>query len=260
MMGWRRLNFGLCSIVAVTASLAVPAIASDYSNECKSTDGAYVAQDGVLYRAKDKKQQVKLTYSIIEEQVLEEHRSFCVPSNAEAQGQKFENYSRKAQQKIEVDDRGQVRKATLVCELATSGLPAAYNCAKEIKGLSRKTPGPVQSYALGAPGTWSHNGSVMRLEANGNNRRLIYMNPRVGLRHSGVSADTTLFDGERQGDAYTGTARYFSKACGEKTFPVTGKVLAGETRIELSGLAPKVDETCKVIGTRTETLVFERAK
>ncbi len=248
------------SIIGCVAASLGPVQASDYSNECKSADGAYVADDGVLYRAADKDRKHRLTYAILSEQVLEEKRSHCIPSNPEAQGGKFDNFFRKARQQIEIDEADGLRTATLVCELAASGLPAAFDCAREVVTMDRKRPGPAQSYVPGAAGTWSHNGSVMRLEADGSSRRLIYMNPRIGIRQAGVSADTTLFDGERQGNRYVGNARFFSKSCGAKLFPVTGTVSADESRIVLEGAAPRLDGACKETGTRTETLVFERAK
>jgi hypothetical protein len=250
---------GLC--VAVLIVLPMTAGASDYSNECKSADGVYVVEDGQLFRAADKDRKSKLTYAIVEEQVLEESRGLCFSSNPEARGASYRNVFRKARQVLAIDRPGDTPvRITVMCELAASGLPAAFSCDREQTTMSRKTPGPAVRYTLGSPGTWSHNGSVMRLDADGQTRRLVYMNPRDGLRRVGVSGETTLFDGERMGNTYKGTARWFSATCGEQPFAVTGSVNAEESRIELTGDAPRLDAGCKPAGTRKERLVFERAR
>lgn len=237
-----------------------PATASDYSNECKSADKRYDGEPGALYLASDQQRTKALTYVILDEQVLAEKRSACIPKAAEAGGRRYENLYRKTRQTVVVDDPTGPRTVTLVCELAASGLPAAFNCDREVVSKDVKTAGPVKSFRPGTPGTWTHNGSVMRLEAEGNTRRFVYANPREGLRKVGVSAESILFDGAREGNRYTGTARYFSKACGEQTFPVEGIVSADEQRVELKGTARLVDDKCQPAAPREETLVFIRQK
>lgn len=246
------------SVTTACAMLAPVALASDYSNSCKSSDGRYVMEDGVLYAAADKQQQRKLAFSIIERQVLSERAGHCIAAGEGASGQKIGFQAINTRLVIEIAGQGAGRRATMACEMASDGMPAAWNCAREVVERDTKTPGPIERYIAGSPGTWDHNGSVMRLEADGATRRFTYMNPRKGLHEVGVNGDTILFDGRREGNRYVGTARWFSKACGQQEFPVTGTVSADERRVELSGQAPRVDGKCRKTGAVTEKLVFKQ--
>ena len=245
----------MCGVLLTAASC----LASDYSSECKSEDGKYVADDGGLYRSADEARANRLVYAILEEQVLEESEGYCLSDDPASQGQKYGNLYRKTRLKVRIGGGDGAKRAVLLCELASSGLPASYNCDHTVVTRKVDEPGPVQGYRPGSTGTWDHNGSVMKLEANAKERRLIYMNPRSGLMQAGVSANTVLFEGERTGDRYTGKARFFSKACGEQIFSVTGLVTKGERRIVLEGEAPTIDGNCRKVGKRHERLVFERA-
>lgn len=255
-----RIAAGMATLTMAGWLVQPAAMASDYANECTSLDKRYAGQPAALYLAADKQQAQKLTYAVLDEQLLEEKRSHCLSNAPAAQGQKFQNLFRKSRQTVIVDEVGGQRKAVLICELAASGLPAAFNCDRDVVTALIKKPGPVKSYKPGTPGTWTHNGSVMRLEADGAVRRLTYMNPREGIRRAGVSAESVLFEGVREGNRYNGTARIFSKACGEQPFEVEGTVSADESRIELKGTAKLVDDACRASGTREESLVFERVK
>ncbi len=69
------------------------------------------------------------------------------------------------------------------------------------------------STTASADSCWNHNGSVMRLVAQGNKRWFYYENPKQVLRRAGVRRGTLLFNGRKQGNFYSGTARRFSKYC-----------------------------------------------
>ena len=239
--------------------IASPAAkASDYSNECKSADGTYLINDGVLEK-QGEPSGTSRPYRIVADQTLSESEGYCVSANPESNAAKFGYQSRTWRQTIVVEDEG-AKPLTIMmaCELAASGLPAAFNCDRDTVTKSEKSPRPVQSWEVGARGSWSHNGSAMKLEAVGENRRFIYMNPRVTLLSVGIRPDATLFEGIRSGNTYSGTARYWSKPCGIQDFPVTGTVSADERSVTLSGDAPKLDASCKVISQSPQTLVFER--
>ncbi len=251
-----RVMSRLIAVAAAIACATPAALASDYSNTCKSSDGRYVMEDGVLYAAADKQQQRKLPFAIVERQVLSERAGHCIASGQGANGQKIGFQSINTRIVIEIGGAGAGRRATMTCEMASDGMPAAWTCAREVVERDIKTPGPVERYTVGSPGTWDHNGSVMRLEADGATRRFTYMNPRKGLHEVGVNGDTILFDGRREGNRYVGTARWFSKTCGQQEFPVTGTVSVDERQVELSGQAPRVDGKCRKTGTATEKLVF----
>lgn len=105
---------------------------------------------------------------------------------------------------------------------------------------------------------WQHNGSVVYLTADGASRRFYYDSPREGLDSVGVKRGTLLFEGQKNGDQYSGTAYFFSKICGPGTYAVSGPVTSNESQITitLSGKAPQLDANCKQIGVRDDVLVF----
>jgi hypothetical protein len=75
-----------------------------------------------------------------------------------------------------------------------------------------------------ADSCWTHNGSLMRLEAAGNNRTFTYEVPSPGIWSAGIEAGTELFTGDTNGLFYTGTARVFTPR-GEREYPVSGPEL-----------------------------------
>ncbi len=111
-------------------------------------------------------------------------------------------------------------------------------------------------HAAFADSLWDHNGSVMRLVAEGAQRYFYYENPRPGMREAGVREGTLLFDGFRDGDRYAGTARVFSAFCAEPmSYWMEGRVLS-ETYVVLEGQRPNFTN-CRPNGTyRWERLEF----
>lgn len=67
-----------------------------------------------------------------------------------------------------------------------------------------------------ADSCWWHNGSLMRLKVQGNQRWFYYERPRSGLA---VGPGTLLFNGRKQGNWYVGTARVFSRYCPSTPLP-----------------------------------------
>lgn len=109
-----------------------------------------------------------------------------------------------------------------------------------------------------ADSCWTHNGSLMRLQAQGQNRWLSYEAPRQALRPAGVRHGTLLFDGTTAGDWYSGTARVFSSACpgAPLEYPVAGPVLRNPLRIVLRGTR-QLHQDCAPTGqTVQDELVF----
>jgi hypothetical protein len=104
-----------------------------------------------------------------------------------------------------------------------------------------------------AANVWRHNGSVLRLEADGPVRKFYYMTPSPGLP---ASAGALLFEGTKSGNTYSGTAYVFSTKCGSVGYPVTGTVSEDQRSIAMTGDAPQRDANCKTKGTRSDTLVF----
>jgi hypothetical protein len=104
---------------------------------------------------------------------------------------------------------------------------------------------------------WDHNGSRMGLVATGTVRRFHYARPRAALAERGVAPGQLLFEGERSGNLYSGTARIFATPpCGEFTYRVEGPVSADQRTVTMYGRAPRVNSRCEVTGYRDDTLVF----
>ena len=88
---------------------------------------------------------------------------------------------------------------------------------------------------------WDHNGSLMKLTAQGDAVRIVYLNPKGSIRDQGVTRGTIFFDGTlRDGHDLTGNARRFRGGCEPAAFAVEGTFspLAGQERLVLEGRAP----------------------
>lgn len=113
------------------------------------------------------------------------------------------------------------------------------------------------SSAVLADSLWNHNGSLMRLEASGDQRLFYYFQPRSVLQSAGVGSGTLLFDGYRDGRDYYGRSRVFSKHCRgtPHAYQVTGSVVT-ETKVVLTGRR-QVFSKCRPTGNyTTDRLVF----
>ena len=109
-----------------------------------------------------------------------------------------------------------------------------------------------------ADSCWDHNGSLMRLQAQGENRWFSYEIPRDALRPAGVQRRTVLFSGTNRGDWYSGWASVFSSACpGEPLeYWVEGPVLQNPLRVVMDGTR-EVHRNCRWTGDyATDRLVF----
>lgn len=103
---------------------------------------------------------------------------------------------------------------------------------------------------------WNHNGSIVRLEAQGNARTFSYVKPAAKVAKLGIVDGTVLFEGYTNQGNYYGTAHAFPLACGDGsglTYPVSGEVLNNSTKIVLTG---KRLVTCGSNKTKIDTLVF----
>ncbi len=109
-----------------------------------------------------------------------------------------------------------------------------------------------------ADSCWNHNGSLMRLQAQGNQRWLSYEVPRQQLRAAGVRRGTLLFNGYKSGNWYSGTARIFSKYCpgNPLEYAVEGPVRGDQLQVTVQGTR-EVYSRCRPTGRyKTDTLVF----
>ena len=130
--------------------------------------------------------------------------------------------------------------------------PAPEGAKPGESGRVEGSPGPSKP----ASTLWDHNGSTVRLVAEGSLRRFLYVSPRKGMLDAGATRGTLLFEGERQGMLYAGTAYVFSKTCGPIGYWVEGSVSSDQRRVELKGQAPRRNSNCKISSYRDDHLVF----
>jgi hypothetical protein len=116
----------------------------------------------------------------------------------------------------------------------------------------------AMSSSAQADSCWNHNGSLMRLVADGDQRWFYYEDPKAGLSKLGIEPGTLLFDGRKSGSRYRGTARVFSASCPDDPlpYPVSGPVSSNQRKVTLRG-EREVYEDCEATGRfTTDTLVF----
>jgi hypothetical protein len=244
--------------IAFGLSYALPALASDYSHTCRSADGNYQMDDGALSRANsDASSGSELSYTSLKETVLKSEIGYCITKTGKKYDFEFKSYTKR----IKFEDDGQPFELDMVCELASDGLPANEVCKRTVTtsktGASDgKNDDDVGKPAPGSQG-WTHNGSGMKLIANGKQRRFQYDIPRAALKSVGVKRGDTVFSGSRNGNEYSGTAYIFKKGCDPQGYPVSGPVSNDERTITLTGQRPHIGNGCSVDRYSDDTLVFE---
>ena len=246
----------LCAVAWLVRAAADGAEASDFVDYCRSPDGQFEMQDEALQQAGASG--VEIPYRVLERREISHLKGYCLSNNPAAQGRRYYHEARTYVLRISFNLSNQPLETDMICELASDGLPAAYNCDRKVVEIDTRSGG-VSSAPSSQVGSsrWDHNGSVMRLDAQGKRRRFIYEAPRQGLQRVGVTAGTVLFDGERAGNGYSGTAYIFNKRCGPQAYAVSGPVSSGERRVTLYGNAPRVGSNCEVRGVRRDVLVFD---
>jgi hypothetical protein len=114
----------------------------------------------------------------------------------------------------------------------------------------------LAAFPANADSLWDHNGSIMRLLADGNQRAFVYEVPRTGMRAAGAGSGDIVFRGQVVGSQYVGTAFIFSRDCGPTPYRVAGPIVTGSTRVVMQGMAPRVGPDCQVYSTFLDTLEF----
>lgn len=261
------ISRGLRTIIIQSAGVAlcVPcAFASDYVNTCKTADGVYQIDDGALFGANsDASSGRQIDFKVVDIKVLKQESGYC--QSKKAPGQKFSYETKTSVQRISFMDLGRRMEVDATCDFVSDGLPAAYDCDKRVV-----TPAVAKAASVDASGTaaapapvtasaklWAHNGSLMRLVAEGAARTIVYEKPRDGIEKAGAVAGSTLFEGTRTGAGYTGTAYIFVAGCKPQAYAVSGSISKDDRRITLRGNAPKISAKCKAQGTKADTLVFD---
>jgi hypothetical protein len=184
---------------------------------------------------------------------------------AEQKAQAAEAARRQAEEDAYAERRRQ-REAEREAEEAEQRRQEAVQRAREAEAARREAEikpaipqervGPQQSISS----YWMHNGSLVKMIRQGASVRLIYENPRQGMREEGVTRGTLLFEGQASDSSYDGTAYVFSGRCGT-SFPyqVTGEVRQEGMEVRLFGKAPNlISPDCRVMGYRDDNLIFDR--
>jgi len=139
-------------------------------------------------------------------------------------------------------------------ELRTRSFISTYALALLLAALATI----LTAAAVKADSFWDHNGSLMRLEANGAQRVLTYEEPQPILQRAGATRGTVLFDGRNVGNYYVGRARRFSRDCDAPlVYDVEGPVTNNGLRIVVRGEREVYAEGCRPTGRMVEdVLVF----
>ncbi len=103
--------------------------------------------------------------------------------------------------------------------------------------------------------TWHHNGALVELVSLGNERIFRYLEMYASTVPA--SPGDIVFRGRRVGFTYIGTAYLFSSRCGRIGYRVSGYITNGESRVVMTGRAPRRNAQCQVIGYRIDSLVFD---
>ncbi len=91
---------------------------------------------------------------------------------------------------------------------------------------------------------WCHNGSILGLSLNGDERKFVYFRPKTSSLRETVKADPILVTGKRVGNLFTGSAKHFHKQCGVQEFAVTGNWPDSSNEIILTGTRKQFSSDC----------------
>lgn len=251
----------MARMIVVAAAIAGVALmmtaghvsAGDYYNACTTADPRFEINDETLYAKSAPSDPI--AFDVIEKTTTSERRGYCV-----SKGKRFAFEGRNSTMQIRFQFQGSTLETVATCEFASSGLPAAYECEREVVTFDSSDSGDGGAGSLAGCGlgtVWNHNGSLMRLLADGATRRFAYERPRRGLERAGVGQCDIVFEGEKQGEQYVGTAYVFSRDCGPIGFPVSGRVSKGGLKVTLHGRAPRRRDDCSIKSYRPDKLVFE---
>lgn len=108
----------------------------------------------------------------------------------------------------------------------------------------------------GTTNLWMHNGSRLRLLANGASRKFVYETPRSAMQAVGVKANDVLFIGTKAQKRYFGTAYIFHRACSPQPYSVEGFVLDDDRKVVMTGKAPVLTDGCNVSRYVDDVLTF----
>jgi hypothetical protein len=258
-------QIGLTAVFVVAASGM--AAASDYVHQCRSADGGYVMNDEQLQAfdvAKGRETGRVIPYKVLRRTTLSKSAGYCIANKAPRGQRRYNHAAESYALHIRFRQNGQTIKTFMVCEMASSGLPAAYDCDREVTtlnwsiGKTAAAPsGNGNAHNAGGP-RWMHNGSRVRIVADGRRRRIVFVTPNERLANKGVAPGDPVFVGRRKANRYIGKAYVYSKRCPTVSYGVRGRVHTGEARVVVTGRRPVRNRGCKTAYRQDVRLVFDR--
>ncbi len=104
---------------------------------------------------------------------------------------------------------------------------------------------------------WCHNGSVVGLVKEGENRKLVYVKPRSEIA-DGASRNPVLVEASQAGTAWRGHAIHYSRACEDRRFAIKGQISETSGSLVLTGLRDSFQNSnCDTVKI-AESLTFQR--
>lgn len=243
---------GIKIAAVLVAVSAAPAAASDYFNACTVAGERYeILDDALLPKGDGERKEIK--HEKVSETILAETNGYCL-----VRGQRYGHEARTSVRRIRFTHEGQTHELDALCELASDGLPAALKCNHQVTTRDFKIGSGKPAAPRPGSGTiWVHNGSLMRVETDGDKRRILYELPRTGMVQAGAKAGDVVVELQRKGSAFTGTAYVYSKTCGRTAYAVKGQASLDERRVVVEGQAPRQSDDCKPKGNRRDRLQFD---
>ena len=249
---------------AVFLASAGAAAASDYVHQCRSADGAYVMNDEEL-RAFDSTEGREvgrsIPYKVLGRAVLSKSKGYCIANQAPRGQRRFDHAATTYALQVRFRRNGQRIKTFMLCEMASSGLPAGYDCDREVTTVNwtiGKSASGQEAQKTTQASVWLYNGSKMRIVADGARRRIEFETPNARLADNGVVRGDILFEGRREDDRYIGKAYAYKKNCRAKPYSVSGRVEIGERRVVVAGRKPVLNKRCGIAFRQDVRLVFDR--
>lgn len=252
--------------LAAAASIALEAQASDFAHECRSSDGTYAISGGGLARVVGPagQQSGAIDYRIVRETIIQRTSGYCV---SKRDGARFGYDAVQSVQQIAFRDGGRNVTAFMICEIASSGLPAARSCDRDVQTMRFRADLHSQPHRFEADqaaregwkaSRWRRGGSDMILYAKADQRRLVFASVGPEDAARGASPGDVAFTGRREGNAYLGLSFDFSPGCGARAYRAEGRVGSNQTTVTFNGEVEAVAGDCTLqdVTQRTIQIVF----
>lgn len=136
----RQLASAALAVMAVALMLAAskPVHAGDYSHQCRSSGGYYAMNDEELQAfdvAKGREKGKSIPYKVLRKIELSKNAGYCISNKAPKGARRFAYEGITYALHIRFRQDGETIKLFMLCNRASSGLPAGYDCDRDVKTL-----------------------------------------------------------------------------------------------------------------------------